>query len=216
MTIFKYTLFLFLVSFSLLSGSLAQTTRADSLLNATENLNDDSVKVSNYLELGLELLGSDINRAIKYFDEAILIGNKINYKKGLASAYNAKGRAIAQQGDFVDAILNFQEALNYFHEINDKTGEANILSNLGSIYYMLGNSTKALELHFESLKISEDIDNKLRIGTSFNNIGTVYLENKSTMGEALSYFKKSLEVFEDIEEKPGMATAAMNIGGSIF
>jgi len=216
MTIFKYILFLFLVPFLLVSGSLAQTTRADSLLNVTENLNDDSVKVSHYIELGLELLGSDINRAINYFDEAILIGNKINYKKGLANAYNAKGRAIAQQGNFVDAILNFQEALNYFHEIKDKTGEANILSNLGSIYFMLGNITKALELHFESLKLSEELGNKLRIGTSFNNIGTVYSENKSTMGEALSYFKKSLEVFEDIEEKPGMATAAMNIGEVYF
>jgi signal transduction histidine kinase len=214
MTIFKYILFL--LSFTIVSESISQTTRADSLLNAAENLDDDSVKVIRYLELGLELLGSDINRAINYFDEAILIGNEINYKKGLANAYNAKGRATAQQGDFVESILNFQEALNYFHEINDKTGEANILSNLGSIYYMLGNGTKALELHFESLKISEEIDNKLRIGTSFNNIGTVYLENKSTITEALSFFKKSLEVFEGIEEKQGMATAAMNIGEVYF
>jgi signal transduction histidine kinase/Flp pilus assembly protein TadD len=214
MTIIKYILFL--LSFTLVSESISQTTRADSLLSAAENLDDDSVKVTRYLELGLELLGSDINRAINYFDEAILIGNKINYKKGLANAYNAKGRATAQQGDFVESILNFQEALNYFHEINDKTGEANILSNLGSIYYMLGNSTKALELHFESLKISEEIDNKLRIGTSFNNIGTVYLENKSTMSEALSYYKKSLEVFQDISQETGMATAAMNIGEVYF
>ena len=216
LTIFKYILFLFLVSFTHLSGSLAQTTRADSLLVATENLDDDSLKVTAYLELGLEFLGSDIKLAINYFDEAIRLGNKIDYKKGLANAYNAKGRAIAQQGDFVEAILSFQEALKYFHEINDKTGEANILSNLGSIYFMLGNSTKALELHFESLKISEEIDNKLRIGTSFNNIGTVYSENKSTITDALSFFKKSLEVFEDIEEKPGMATAAMNIGEVYF
>jgi two-component system NtrC family sensor kinase len=216
MTIFKYILFLFLLSFSIVSGGLAQTTRADSLLNATENLNDDSVKVSNYLELGLELLGSDINRATNYFDEAILLANKIGDKKGLANAYNAKGRALAQQGDLVEGILVFQEALTYFHEIEDKTGEANILSNLGSMYFMNGNSTKALKLHFESLKISEEIDNKLRIGTSLNNIGTVYLENKSTMGEALSYFKRSLDVFQEIELKIGMATAAMNIGEVYF
>jgi len=214
MNIFKYMLFL--VSFTVLSESFSQTTRADSIQNEAENLDDDSVKVTHYLELGLELLSSDINRAINYFDEAILIGNRINFKKGLAGAYNAKGRANAQQGDFVESILNFQEALTHFHDINDKTGEANILSNLGSIYYMLGNSTKALELHFESLKISEEIDNKLRIGTSFNNIGTVYLENKSTINESLSFFKKSLAVFEEIEETQGMATAAMNIGEVYF
>jgi two-component system NtrC family sensor kinase len=216
MTIFKYVLLIFLFSFTLLNGSLAQTTKLDSLVNAGEKLNDDSVKVSHYLELGNELLGSDIKNAIYYFDEAILLGNKIDYKKGLADAYNAKGKAYAQQSYFQEAILSFQEALKNYREVNDKTGEANMLSNLGSIYYMVGNSSKALELHFESLKISEEIDNKLRIGTSFNNIGTVYLKNRNTINEALTYFKKSLEVFQGIEEKPEMAIAAMNIGEVYF
>jgi signal transduction histidine kinase len=216
MTIFKSSLFLFFLFVILFSQTLAQSTRVDSLLKATENLADDSLKVDRYLELGLELLGSDIIRATNYFDQAILLANKIGYKKGLANAYNGKGRAVSQQGDLVEATLDFQEALTYFHEIEDKTGEANILSNLGSIYFMLGNSTKALELHFESLKLSEELDNKLRIGTSFNNIGTVYFGNESTISEALSYYKKSLEVFQDIGQDTGMATAAMNIGEVYF
>lgn len=205
--------FLFVILFS---QSLAQSTREDSLLKATEKLEDDSLKVKAYLELGLELLGSDIKRATNHFDEAILLAKKIDYKKGLANAYNAKGRAVSQQGDLVEAILDFQEALTYFHEIEDKTGEANILSNLGSIYYMLGNGTKALELHFESLKLGEELGNKLRIGTSFNNIGTVYFGNESTISDALSYYKKSLEVFQDIGQDTGIATAAMNIGEVYF
>lgn len=212
MTTYKYLLFLVSLLVTLASTSFAQSTTEDSLLDRTENVNEDSVQVSRYVELGLGLLGLDVTRAISYFDKAISIGNKIQYKKGLADAYNAKGRAVAQQGDLLESIENFQESLNYYQEINDKTGEANILSNLGSIYYMSGNWTKALELHFESLKISEEIDNKLRIGTSFNNIGTVYLENRSTINEALSFFKKSLKTFQEIEQEIGVATAAMNIG----
>lgn len=216
MNIFKHLLFLPLLSITLSNGSLAQTMRADSLLKTIPQQNEDSVKVSLYLELGLEFLGSDAKSAINYFDEAIQLGNKINFKNGIAKAYNAKGRAYAQQGNFQESILNFQEALKYFREINEKTGEANILSNLGSIYYMLGNSSKALELHFESLNISEQLGNNLRIGTSLNNIGTVYLKNRSTINESLTFFKKSLEVFQDIEEKQGMATASMNIGEVYF
>ncbi len=216
MNIFKRILLFVLFSFSIAYSSLAQTTRADSLLNDIKNLDDDSLKVSQYLDLGLEFLGSDIKKAIYYLDEAISLGQKINYKTGLAKAYNAKGRAYAQQGNFQEAIINFQEGLDEFREINDKTGEANILSNLGSIYFMMGNSTKALELHFESLKISEQLDNKLRIGTSLNNIGTVYQKNRSTINEALTFFKKSLEVFQGINLKQGMATASMNIGEIYF
>lgn len=215
MNIFKHILFLALLSFTLTSGIQAQT-RADSLVDGITQLDDDSLKVNYYVDLGLEFLGSDINRAIGYFNEAIQLGAKISYKNGLAKAYNAKGRAYAQQGNFQEAILNFQEGLKNFRELRDKTGEANILSNLGSIYFMLGNSTKALELHFESLKISEELDNKLRIGTSFNNIGTVYLKNRNTINDALAYFKKSLDVFRGIEQKQGMATASMNIGEVYF
>ncbi|WP_425542707.1 tetratricopeptide repeat-containing sensor histidine kinase [Algoriphagus jejuensis] len=214
MNIFKRALlFLFL---TLPSVILAQTPRTDSLLNAIKQQHDDSLKVSQYLDLGLEFLGSDANQAIESFDQAILLASKIEFKTGLANAYNAKGRAYAQQGDFQEAILNFQEALKYFRETDNKTGEANILSNLGSIYYMLGNNTKALELHFESLQISEKLDNKLRIGTSFNNIGTVYLKDRRTINDALSFFKKSLAVFQAIEEQQGMATASMNIGEVYF
>ncbi|WP_296703412.1 tetratricopeptide repeat protein, partial [Algoriphagus sp.] len=217
MTIFKYLLVILLFSFPFFNKSFAQNTRADSLLKSIDNLNDDSVKVSNYLELGMEfLLSSDLNNSIFYLDEAIRLGEKINYNNGLANAYKTKGIAYDQQGNFQESILAFQEALRIFREIGDKTGEANILSNLGSIYYKLGFTTKALELHFESLKLSEEVDNKLRIATSLNNIGTVYSKNKKTINESLSFFKRSLEEFEGIDYELGIAIAAMNIGEVYF
>ncbi|RIW13645.1 tetratricopeptide repeat protein [Algoriphagus lacus] len=216
MNFLRQLLLLILLASFFSTKGLAQISRTDSLLNDLEKLEKDSTKVSRYLDLGLEYLGSDVKKALFYFDEAIKLGEEIEYSPGLAKAHNAKGRAFAQQGQFQDAILSFQEALKLFQETNNKTGEANILSNLGSIYYMLGNSSKALELHFESLKISEELDNKLRIGTSLNNIGTVYLKNRNTFKEALSFFKKSLAVFEGIAEKQGMATASMNIGEVYF
>ncbi len=212
----KYILFLILLSYFHINKSKAQTSRPDSLLSSIEASKDDSSKVNRYVDLGIELLGSDLKGAFDYFDEAIQLATELNYKKGLADSHNAKGRAYAQQGNYKEAILNFQEALKFYEEIQDKTGEANILSNLGSIYYLLGNNTKALELHFKSLKISEQLDNKLRIGTSLNNIGTVYSKNSDTFNEALTTFKKSLEVFEEINLESGMAIAAMNIGEVYF
>ncbi|MEN2280915.1 tetratricopeptide repeat protein [Algoriphagus sp. SE2] len=216
MTIFKYLLLLLLFTFPFFDKSFAQTNTADSLLKSIDTINDDSVKVSNYVALGLEYIYSDPNNAIYYFDEAILLGNKLNYKKGLADAYNGKGRAYSQISNFQEANLSFQEALNIYKEIGDKTGEANVLSNLGSVYFKIGNSSKAIELHFESLKISEELDNKLRIATSLNNIGTIYSKNKNTLKEALTYFKKSLEVFQSINRELEIAIVAMNIGEIYF
>ena len=215
LTINKY-FFLLLFSFSLLNETEAQTSRTDSLLNAISDSKDDSLKVDLYLNLGVDLLGTETSEALQYIEKGIQLSTEINYKKGLADGYNAKGRAYSQLGNFQEAILSFQEAQKFFEEIQDQTGEANILSNLGSIYYMLGNNTKALELHFESLKISEQVDNKLRIGTALNNIGTVYSSSPNTINEALTNFKKSLEVFKEINLESGMAITAMNIGEVYF
>jgi two-component system, NtrC family, sensor kinase len=205
---------IFISAFSV--GVFSQSTEADSLLWIINTTDKDSLKVRAYTELGLELLGSDVNLAIKYVDDAINLASKNNQKGGLAFAYNVKGRALAQQGNFQESILVFNQSLNEYRDIEDQTGEANILSNLGSIYFMTGNSSRALELHFQSLKIAEEIDNKLRIGTSYNNIGTVYHQNKTTESEALESYKKSLAVFQEIDYEPGIATASMNIGEVYF
>jgi two-component system, NtrC family, sensor kinase len=216
MNVFKTILFLSIINFSYSGKILAQSPEVDSLLMVIESASQDSTKVSAYIDLGVELLGSDIHRSIKYLDDAILLASKSNFKKGLALALNVKGRALAQQGNFQEAILVFDLSLKQYQEIKDQTGEANILSNLGSIYFMTGNSSRALELHLQSLKIAEEIDNKLRIGTSYNNIGTVYHQNNTTESEALESYKKSLAVFQEIDYEPGIATASMNIGEVYF
>jgi two-component system, NtrC family, sensor kinase len=208
----KKIYFLIFLFINLFQVGMAQTARVDSLLRVAGQSGEDSTKAQIFLEVGLELLGHDIQSAIHYLDEAINSAKKSESKDKIGNIYNAKGRANAMMGDFHEAIINFQEALKVYQEVHNSTGEANVLSNLGSIYFMLGNSTKALELHFQSLKISEELGNQLRIGTSLNNIGTVYQKNSSTIDQALSFFKKSLEVFEGINEQSGMATAGMNIG----
>jgi two-component system, NtrC family, sensor kinase len=216
MNVFKTILFLSIINFSYSGKILAQSPEVDSLLMVIESASQDSTKVSAYIDLGVELLGSDIHGSIKYLDDAILLASKNNFKKGLALALNVKGRALAQQGNFQEAILVFDQSLKQYQDIKDQTGEANILSNLGSIYFMTGNSSKALELHFQSLKIAEEIGNELRIGTSYNNLGTVYHQNSTTEAEALDSYNKALKVFQKIAYEPGIATAAMNIGEVYF
>lgn len=192
--------------------SWAQTSKEDSLLKVAQSSKIDSVRIRSYIDLGSELMGSDIGKANGYLDEAIRLATASIDNKRLALAYNVKGRLYAQQGNFQEALLNFELALAEFQSIHDKVGEANILSNLGSIFFRMGNNKKALELHFQSLKISEELGNLLRIGTSHNNIGTVYQQAESTREDALNSYKKALDVFSQIDYDEGRATVAMNIG----
>jgi len=44
----------------------------------------------------------------------IVLANKIGYKKGLANAYNGKGRAVSQQGDLVEAHSGLSGSFDLF------------------------------------------------------------------------------------------------------
>jgi len=213
---FRTLLILLSFIFSISVNGFSQTARTDSLLTVINSTGDDSLKVRAYIGLAQEFLNSDISQSIHYLDDAILIALKIDYRKGLADAYNVQGRALANQGNFQDAIFINRQSLKEYQDLNDKAGEANILNNLGSIYSRMGNNSKALEFHFQSLKISQEIENKLRIGTSFNNIGTIYQKSENTLDDALDSYKKALEVFEQIDYEDGVSTVAMNIGEIYF
>lgn len=216
MRFLKVSLLFFLFQLGLIGYAVAQTPRADSLLNVAQTAKVDSLRIQSYIDLGNELMGSDVNMSDSYLDEALRLATVSNDSIRLALVYNTKGRLFAQQGKLQEAMQMFEVALSQFRLNRDKTGEANVLSNLGSIYFRMGNNQKALEHHYQSLKISEEIGNTLRIATSYNNIGTVYQQAEATMDDALASYKKALEGFTKIENQPGMATVAMNIGEIYF
>ena len=191
----------------------AQQTKADSLLAVVNSSPDDSNKANtlNLLAWEMVLTTGDYEKTMSYANEAIVISEKIKYKKGHSKALKIIGAAYMLQGDYPEAIVNFEASLKINEEMGDKKGIAAAYSNIGLVYMYQGDYANALKNHKKSLKMEEEIGDKTGIAQSYNNIGIVY-EDIGNYPEALNNYLASLRIKEEIGDKVGGANTLSNIG----
>jgi two-component system, NtrC family, sensor kinase len=181
-------------------------------LNKTTLDKSDTLKVNILNALNWELQNrGNYEKAKQYANDALYIADKIDFKKGKASAYNNAGVIFKAQGNYPEALKSQLLALKINEEIGNKIGIANAYGNIGNIYKEQGNYPEALKNHLVYLKINEEIRNKIGIGIAYNNIGLVY-HNQKNYPEALKNYWASLKIKEELGNKMGIANSYNNIG----
>lgn len=195
-----------------ISVAQAQDPGIDSLRKVAAVAKEDSSKVNTLIALSSHHLNTDLREAIRYGTEAVVLSERIGFKKGEAYAYKAVGLGHYVQGNYPEAAVQFQHSLALFEEIGLQAGIANILSNLGATYFNAGDDAKAIDFYLRALRIAEEINDKVRIGTLLNNIGGVYNNKPATELKAIEYFLKSLPIFREVNYTTGIVTASMNLG----
>ena len=134
------------------SYCIAQSAQIDSLKGLINTQKDDTLKVLNLISLSSAYTNYDINEVFRYANEAKIVSEKINFKKGMGLATKSVGLAYSKQGNFSEAILQFQNSLEIFKSIQFKNGIANMYSNIGAMYYNMGDDSKAIDFHLKSLQ----------------------------------------------------------------
>ncbi len=214
MIIRKIVVLLFFIL--LLIQSYAQDSQIDSLKTVVPTLKEDSNKVNALNELSLLLWDVQPDTTIMYATEAIEIGYRINFKKGMAYALKNIGLGYYTKGDYIEVLNYFQQSLSTFDSIGDKIGVSNLLNNLGSVYMTQGDDAKAIENNLKSLKVAEEIGDTMRILSANINIGIVYLNKQETLDKSLDYLLKGLELAEEIGYQDAIGNASVNIGELYF
>lgn len=162
---------------------------------------------------------SSYDSALNCCNNALVISKKINYKIGIADAYNNIGIINYYQGNFSLALENYIISLKTYKSINIssnllKQKIANEYNNIGMIYQVLYKYDAAIENHQSALEIREKIGNKNDITDSYCNIGIVQAL-KSEYKAANVSFKKALQLKTEIEDKEGIARMHNNIGSNL-
>ncbi len=201
---------IFLLPLSLLAQT--QSNVVDSLDQLLADQPVDSIRVDLLNNKTEALRNSHPDKAIQVAEEAIVLAEAIDYKKGLGYAYKNKGMVPYVKGDYTEALVDWKKSLALFEEINFKLGISNLQNNIGSVYQTKGDDPTALEYFLESYKNAEEIDHSLRIATALVNIGTVYSNEPSSYDQALEAYTKALDMFRDMEYDYGIAASAINIG----
>jgi len=201
--------FIFLICVA--SSAFTQSRKIDSLIILTRKQANDTNKVNRLNDLVWELMDTNADSAIFYGKQALMLAQKLQWKKGIAETYRNMGTCNFTKANFPIALDYYLKSLKIEEEIGNKKGVASCLSNIGLVYKNQKEYSKALNYYLNALKIDEELENKKGMAADLGNIGNIY-KAMDDFQNALEYHQKALKLYQSIENKKGMAINYGSIG----
>ncbi|KKK80530.1 hypothetical protein LCGC14_2822570, partial [marine sediment metagenome] len=184
-----------------------------------------------YLAVDAELYG----HVIRQYERLIAEEGRRELRNDLASAYNNRGNALADQGKLADAVADFDRAIEIYDTLVEQEGRRELRNDLARAYNNRGNAlghqgklAEAVADYDRAIEIRETLVEKegrreLRndLASAHNNRGgALYLQGK--LADAVADYDRAIELYETLVEKEGrrelqndMAGAYNNRGGAL-
>jgi tetratricopeptide (TPR) repeat protein len=140
-------------------------------------------------------------------------------QRGVASAHQAVGMVLKEQGDYPSAIEALEKGLVLYKAYDDKSGVANVERQIGESYRAQGAFGHAVRHLLAALEVAgqirADARDRANEGRILAAIGEVYgLQQR--YAAALDYFGRSLVLVEKTRERETVAGVLGGIGGVHF
>ncbi|MCD4791201.1 MAG: tetratricopeptide repeat protein, partial [Bacteroidales bacterium] len=190
----------------------AQIQEIDSLENLLrQHVQKDTIRVNLLNETAYKFYTINIDKTLKYAEEAEKLADKLSFAKGKAESLKLIGIYYYMKSDYPKALEYYKKALKIAEGLGDKSGISKCLNNIGVVYKFQGDYPKALGYYQKSLKIAEGLGDKSGISKCFNNIGVIY-KYQGDYPKALEYCQKSLKIAEGLGDKSGISQFFNNVG----
>ncbi len=169
----------------------------------------------------ISLLYNTINpdTGIKYGNRGLALSQKINWKRGIAKAYNGLGANSKAKTENAIALDYYYKALAIFEELKDDRSVEAEYGNIGNVYLAqrsFGNADyyDSAALHYDSiaLGICFKIHDTAEIVRHLGNIGVIYDEKKDYKN-AKNYYFKALTLARKNDYKKHIASNLGSIAG---
>jgi tetratricopeptide (TPR) repeat protein len=154
---------------------------------------------------------SDMETALKKYENALNIFEKTGSDKGKGSALNNIGQVYFRLGQYSKSLEFYQKALSIKKKIGDTKGECYSINGIGLVYNAQSQYKKALEFFERYLEMSKAIRDISGEGSALNNIGMVS-QSLGQYPKALEHYERSLEIKKELGDVSGEGTALSNIG----
>ncbi len=131
----------------------------------------------HYLNMGnVFFYSGNYQKAIEYYDSALMTGIKYNFSTIKAKAHDWMGQTFQQLSDYQNAILHLSKALEIYTADKDNFGTANIYNRIGEVFSARNQTEKAIENYQKALKINSNVSNIFGIATNKYNLANCYLK----------------------------------------
>lgn len=202
---------LILLSTLAAGSAFSQPSKTDSLKRYLLQAKDDTNKVNALNALSAEYKSRNPDSSLTLINQAILLSEKINFRKGKAEALRNKGGYHLDKASYNEAMKYYFESLRISGEIGDRSGVAKTTGNIGIVYRNQANYPKALEYYFKAMKLAEELGDQKRVAIQLGNIGNIYKE-LADYPRALDHYLKALKMAEAQGSKNVIAIYLLNIG----
>jgi serine phosphatase RsbU (regulator of sigma subunit)/uncharacterized protein HemY len=192
-------------------SAFSQNAKLDSLKRLLRNTPEDTTKANLLIKITRIYLYdlNDHDSIQAYSERNLTLSKKLNYKKGIAYAYNYMG-IVCWRSDLEKALDYYTKGLALMREAKELNGEASCLANIGYVHYNKGNFTLAAEYTMRAIRIKELMNDKRGMAACLNNLGNIY-QDQTNYKEALLSHIKALKLREEIKDSSGIATSYINI-----
>ena len=192
-----FYLLLFIISFN----SFGQNVKLDSLIRATVEMKDDTLKIAQLCRLGNRLIAdkADNASALRYFQEAEKLSISLNHEKGVFETSINIGIVFSNLSRQSEAIVYFEKAAKIFESNllleNDKNlcfKYVKLFSDIGWAYTYLVDYSNAQKNAFISVKLSNQF--KTGYGYGYSILSDIFLKQNNHV-EAQKYALEALNYF---------------------
>ena len=144
--------------------------------------------------------------------QAIVLAQKLNYKRGIAQALNNIGVIYYKQQKGRTALDNHFQALAIRQGLGNKKDISASYTNIGNSYDLLGDKKQAIEFHRKSLEIKVELKDTLGMARSLNNIASAYNDIPDYY-KVIEYGFKAVNLFQAMgDTSDNYAQVLNNIG----
>jgi adenylate cyclase len=185
-----------------LADSLARIYKADTLHGVArmELLRNLSFNEVNNLQL-----------ALKYAEELIVLSRKLGNDLYLHRGYYQKGNKKRLLGDLDEALDAYFKSAEAALRANSKTGEGSTYLAIADIYSISNNHTNAKLYYSKAINTLRNSDNRIALASAISNFGDEYLNIKK-YDSALLYFREAGAIYEKADYLVGKGYSLGNIG----
>jgi len=170
-----------------------------------------AIKHANNYKGSYWMSKGNLDKAIFFFKENIVIAEKMNDKDGLAIAEANIGVNYFYKNDFVKALNYTSRSIKYFKELGKNLRVANGFNMMGNIYGKIGNKIKSIEYYIKSYDIHKKENFRRGMVSNLINLGTRYYEIKD-YNKALEYSNKALNIRGISSDKYTYSVALSHVG----
>jgi tetratricopeptide (TPR) repeat protein/DNA-binding CsgD family transcriptional regulator len=170
----------------------------DSLKQALEHAEVDSVKVDLLVKISAEYSVTDLNEALPYAEKALEVAQNADEPRPLSDALINLGNVYCNQGLFEQALRHYYQYLEIQKQAGNQKETAVVLTNLGAINLNLKNYEQAKKNFEESVRIFESLpapnsqnDRVKAMLSNYNNLGIVY-QKVGDHQKAAYYYDKGI------------------------